>query len=95
MHIDDDAALQIDIRAPRSSKVAAYLVAGTIVVAGATVSWSIKDWEWLARSGALIVVLAMLMEGFGVQKFINKIMPIVKSDTSKPLSLWRHWKRNS
>ncbi len=79
----DDAALEKYIRAPRSSKIAAYLVAGTIVAAGATISWLIGDWGWLARSGALIVVLAMLMEGFGVQKFINNIVPVAKDITEE------------
>jgi len=53
---------------PRKFKKRVWLLTFLLVFAGCAVSFVTKDWSWLSRFGALIVVAALFSASFNSQK---------------------------
>jgi hypothetical protein len=53
---------------PRKFKKRVWLHTFLLVLAGCAVSFVTKDWSWLSRFGALIVVAALFSASFNSQK---------------------------
>jgi len=65
-------------KVPIFYKIIIWTLVLLIIALGIYLSISCSDWCWLARFGALIVIVALALEGTGfVQKFINQITKIV------------------
>lgn len=69
-------------RLPRRYVFYIWSVVFFVILIGILISTMKKDWLWLARFGSFIVIASMILEAFGiVEKFMNKIMKIVKELT--------------
>lgn len=53
---------------PRKFKKCVWFYTFLLVLAGCAVSFVTKDWSWLSRFGALIVVIALFSASFNSQK---------------------------
>jgi hypothetical protein len=53
---------------PRKFKKRVWIYTFLLVLAGCTVSFVTKDWSWLSRFGALIVLAALISATFNSQK---------------------------
>lgn len=79
----DDVATKA-FKIPLPYVLTGYLLASCVVVIGIGLSVALGDWMWLARFGAFLVCLAMMLEATGVlERYVNRVFGIVEGVTAE------------
>lgn len=72
-----DKIAQKLFRIPRRYLIILYLLVAAIISTGAALSIKYSDWLILARSGAVLIILAMACEITGLpERYVNRIMKL-------------------
>ena len=69
-------------KVPAKYKFLAWLAASFFISTGVFLSLQFDNWLWLARFGALVVIVSLLVEASGlVQKFIDRVTLMAEEST--------------
>lgn len=78
-----DEIAQKNFRIPKRYVIAGYLLTAAVLAIGTWLSIQLDDWMWLARFGAFLVCLAMMLEVTGVlERYVKKIFGVVEDATA-------------
>lgn len=75
-----DEAAQKALKIPRRYIVAVYLLVASVISTSVTLSINYSDWLILARSGSVLILLAMACEITGLtERYISRVMSLTES----------------
>ena len=79
-----DEIAQKTFRIPKRYVIAGYLLTAVILAIGTWLSIRLGDWMWLARFGAFLVCLAMMLEVTGIlERYVKKVFSVVEGATAE------------
>lgn len=83
MNSNDEIAEKV-FKIPILYVATAYLLVTIVLAIGVGLSIKLDDWMWLARFGAFLVCLAMMLEATGVlERYVNRVFGIVEGVTAE------------